>query len=25
MQIPDLNPDSIADLSTRQIVIQLLT
>ncbi|ABQ92534.1 IS66 family transposase [Roseiflexus sp. RS-1] len=24
MQIPDLNPDSIADLATRQIVIQLL-
>ncbi len=24
MQIPDLNPDSIPDLSTRQIVIQLL-
>jgi hypothetical protein len=24
MQIPDLNPDSIADLATRQIVIELL-
>ena len=24
MQLPDLNPDSIADLATRQIVIQLL-